>query len=267
MAGPGSLRPSRSFSSAINDLAKNSLRSDHRGGDRERREGKDKEIPRERYFRDNREIAERTSRFRDREQSNRLDEARSNQRHSREDRQYRTERSPNRRRQDRSRSREGGRRREVEKRLPENFTISVRQDGRGRNRENIPRVDARELLDNLRQKKETVTPLGEEQPPPRKKCSFWPNCKSGDACPFVHPTQPCKYFPNCTHAAECLFLHPSLPCRFQDRCMNETCNYQHSAPFASVPAYRMNAAAHPITITCRFHPNCANINCPYVHPV
>lgn len=264
MTGPSSLRPSRSFSSAINDLAKNSLRSDRR--DRQRDEGeKDREMRRQ--YRD-REMA-RSSRFsRDREQD-RLDEVHSSRRRTKEDRQYRSDKSPHRHR---SRSRERGRRREGEKRLPENFTISVRQDDtrRGRSRDrtiNNNRVDARELLDNLRQQKETIAL---EEQPPRKKCAFWPNCKSGDACPFVHPTEPCKYFPNCTHAAECLFLHPSLPCRFQDRCMNETCNYQHSAPFASVLSHRMTAAVHsmpPITITCRFHPNCANINCPYVHPV
>ena len=26
-----------------------------------------------------------------------------------------------------------------------------------------------------------------------ERCRFWPNCKNGDTCPYLHPTVPCRW--------------------------------------------------------------------------
>lgn len=100
------------------------------------------------------------------------------------------------------------------------------------------------------------------------RCQYFPNCKSGDNCPFVHPKDPCKYFPNCSFGGQCLYVHPALPCKFQDRCQNPSCNYQHASPATLMhrPRPMKNPYLPPSTILCRFHPKCLNTNCPFVHP-
>lgn len=86
------------------------------------------------------------------------------------------------------------------------------------------------------------------------KCAFFPNCRSGDACPYYHPTRPCVFFPNCSHADRCTFIHPSIPCKYQASCTKPLCNYTHTKSTASM-------------ILCKFYPNCVNANCPFVHPI
>lgn len=104
------------------------------------------------------------------------------------------------------------------------------------------------------------------------KCTFWPNCKTGEACPFVHPSEPCKYFPTCTFGEKCLFIHPVIPCKFQQMCQNPNCNFTHSSPSfmggAGFPgAKAAGAFVPPSTIICRFYPKCMNPSCPFVHPI
>lgn len=134
----------------------------------------------------------------------------------------------------------------------------------------------------------------EEKP---RKCQYWPSCKAGDACPFIHPTEPCRFFPTCSFGDQCIYIHPSLPCRFQDKCANPNCNYQHKSPAVNgqaaltviQPAVQYASYGHPsvaqhhqhhqhmqhgfyyrsaaqATIICRFHPKCANPQCPFLHP-
>lgn len=101
------------------------------------------------------------------------------------------------------------------------------------------------------------------------RCSYWPNCKAGESCPFVHPSEPCKHFPNCAFKDSCLFIHPAIPCKFQDRCQNPTCNYVHSSPATNRPGSFTSLANPfhpPSAITCRFFPNCKNSQCPFLHP-
>lgn len=110
----------------------------------------------------------------------------------------------------------------------------------------------------------------------RTRCTFWPHCKAGDACPYVHPSEPCKHFPNCAYGNKCLFIHPAVACKFQDRCQNPTCNYMHHSPATgsrSLPptvtaafSTANNPYLPPSAITCRFYPNCKNPSCPFVHP-
>lgn len=110
----------------------------------------------------------------------------------------------------------------------------------------------------------------------RTRCTFWPHCKAGDACPYVHPSEPCKHFPSCVYGDKCLFIHPAVPCKFQDRCHNPTCNYMHHSPATgsrSIPPTVVTAFSTannpylpPSAITCRFYPNCKNPSCPFVHP-
>lgn len=106
-----------------------------------------------------------------------------------------------------------------------------------------------------------------ESGPPtiRVKCPYWPNCRAGDSCPNVHPSETCRNFPNCQFGDACTFLHPSIPCKFQEKCQNPLCNYQHR-PMAMAA---MMGAVNPgtSTILCKFYPRCVNINCPYLHPV
>lgn len=99
------------------------------------------------------------------------------------------------------------------------------------------------------------------------KCQYWPNCRAGEACPNVHPSETCKHFPNCQFGDSCTFVHPSIPCKFQEKCQNPLCNYQHRPMAAAVynPLTAMNPSLS--TIQCKFYPRCVNLTCPYLHPV
>ena len=103
------------------------------------------------------------------------------------------------------------------------------------------------------------------------KCQYWPNCRSGDACPNVHPSETCKHFPNCQFGDACTFVHPSIPCKFQEKCQNPLCNYQHRPTAFMNPmipnASMSSSASGSSTILCKFYPRCVNVNCPYLHPV
>ena len=145
-----------------------------------------------------------------------------------------------------------------------------------------------------------------KQSRPPERCRFWPNCKTGDSCPFVHPTQPCKAFPNCRFGARCLYLHPD--CKFDMACLNPECPYTHrgvktpSAPTpmnvvpnptaASQPGEMEATAVENAQVTpadstaakvvpaptatpqagpggvpqCKFFPNCTNPFCMFSHP-
>ncbi|XP_064394798.1 zinc finger CCCH domain-containing protein 14-like [Halichondria panicea] len=62
----------------------------------------------------------------------------------------------------------------------------------------------------------------------RERCRFWPNCKNGDSCSYIHPTVPCKLFPDCKYGKRCLYVHPQ--CKFDSRCTRSDCPYLHTAP-------------------------------------
>ncbi|KAI9288376.1 hypothetical protein BC943DRAFT_316385 [Umbelopsis sp. AD052] len=130
----------------------------------------------------------------------------------------------------------------------------------------------------------------------RVRCTFWPNCKKGDECPFWHPRTLCRDFPNCPKAAnECLYVHPEIAksedakpnCRYWPNCTNPRCPYPH--PLGNAKANKRNPTpcrdgdnctrpgchfTHPrdnlsaSSTLCRFGPNCQRYpDCPFEHPI
>lgn len=61
----------------------------------------------------------------------------------------------------------------------------------------------------------------------KERCKYWPNCRQGDKCEFVHPSSPCEMFPHCKFGEKCLYLHPN--CKFGSSCTKRDCPYSHAA--------------------------------------
>ncbi|XP_054617542.1 zinc finger CCCH domain-containing protein 14 isoform X2 [Dunckerocampus dactyliophorus] len=99
-----------------------------------------------------------------------------------------------------------------------------------------------------------------------ERCKFWPVCKSGDECPYHHPTRICKTFPTCKFGDKCLFIHPN--CKYDARCSKPDCPFTHvsrrgvSAP----PPARPVAPSTQMASLCRFFPQCKKMDCPFYHP-
>jgi hypothetical protein len=102
----------------------------------------------------------------------------------------------------------------------------------------------------------------------KERCKYWPSCRHGEKCEFVHPTTNCEKFPHCKFGEKCLFLHPT--CKFGSSCTRRDCVYTH-APASKAVASRITATS-PVKMTgqpmqtCKFFPNCANVNCTFYHP-
>lgn len=87
------------------------------------------------------------------------------------------------------------------------------------------------------------------------KCTFWPNCKQGDQCKFLHPGQVSmaiakEIAPTVVPKPKLVFMPPPVapaPCRYGSSCTNPMCTFQHPIP-------------------CRFGDLCGKPGCPYVHP-
>ncbi|XP_076252799.1 nuclear polyadenosine RNA-binding 2 isoform X1 [Rhynchophorus ferrugineus] len=94
----------------------------------------------------------------------------------------------------------------------------------------------------------------------KERCKYWPNCRQGDKCEFVHPTQNCEAFPNCKFGDRCLFLHPK--CKFGNSCTKRDCPYDHNKLLSNA---KSNVASTTLQ-NCRFFPNCTNPSCPFYHP-
>ncbi|VDP68624.1 unnamed protein product [Schistosoma mattheei] len=60
-----------------------------------------------------------------------------------------------------------------------------------------------------------------------ERCKFWPNCRNGSSCQYIHPTEPCQLFPRCKFGATCTFVHP--PCRYGALCSRPDCAFTHSS--------------------------------------
>ncbi|XP_072175729.1 uncharacterized protein [Diadema setosum] len=107
----------------------------------------------------------------------------------------------------------------------------------------------------------------------KERCKFWPACKNGSDCPYIHPSKPCRTFPNCKFGDKCLFIHPN--CKFDATCMNPSCPYTHATrtkpaqviiqtpPVRAVPRFKPTLQSKTV---CKFHPNCRNVKCPFLHP-
>uniref|UniRef100_A0A8W7PK10 Zinc finger CCCH domain-containing protein 14 n=1 Tax=Anopheles coluzzii TaxID=1518534 RepID=A0A8W7PK10_ANOCL len=114
----------------------------------------------------------------------------------------------------------------------------------------------------------------------KERCKYFPNCRQGDACEFLHPNTPCKAFPSCKFGDKCLYLHPM--CKYDQTCHRLDCNFMHSKsassgtsggrsapPIASsvVPVQNYKTiSAKPLPPVCKFYPNCVNTQCQFLHP-
>lgn len=205
----------------------------------------------ERYSRNER--SERLSERYDRDDRN----ERSGEPRSYNESRYPRDRSPNRnsRRVIRSSAEEGGKVQKIK--LSVDFDREERSSVGGR-RTTAQKSNFKKIDDNSESASNSVIKV---------KCQYWPNCRAGDACPNVHPTETCKNFPNCQFGDSCTFVHPSIPCKFQEKCQNPLCNYQHRPMAMSHVSHGMSTNPSLSTILCKFYPRCVNINCPYLHPV
>lgn len=61
----------------------------------------------------------------------------------------------------------------------------------------------------------------------KEKCKYWPLCRQGEKCEFVHPTTQCKMFPQCKFGDKCLYIHPN--CKFESSCTRKDCPYSHAS--------------------------------------
>ncbi|KAG5870483.1 hypothetical protein JTB14_001677 [Gonioctena quinquepunctata] len=66
----------------------------------------------------------------------------------------------------------------------------------------------------------------------KERCKYWPGCRQGDKCEFIHPTSICEMFPNCKFGEKCMYLHPK--CKFGSGCTKRDCPYSHTESTASV---------------------------------
>ncbi|KAK4298498.1 hypothetical protein Pmani_029164 [Petrolisthes manimaculis] len=106
----------------------------------------------------------------------------------------------------------------------------------------------------------------------KERCKYWPVCKSGESCPYHHPTVSCKSFPGCKFGDKCLFIHPN--CLYDAACTRIGCPYTHASArnfaLASVTANQkhkvMAPRSGPSKVKCKFFPKCTNMSCPFLHP-
>nr|XP_022919135.1 zinc finger CCCH domain-containing protein 14 [Onthophagus taurus] len=95
----------------------------------------------------------------------------------------------------------------------------------------------------------------------KERCKYWPGCRQGEKCEFVHPSTACKAFPQCKFGDKCLYVHPN--CKFESSCTRRDCPYNHSA------LNKSTVSRTPVQIqvqTCKFYPNCTNVHCTFFHP-
>ncbi|GMS80540.1 hypothetical protein PENTCL1PPCAC_2715, partial [Pristionchus entomophagus] len=61
----------------------------------------------------------------------------------------------------------------------------------------------------------------------QERCKFFPNCKEGDTCIYLHPaTRHCTNFPRCSFGSRCMYTHPK--CKFDAACNNPACPFTHT---------------------------------------
>ncbi|XP_066145048.1 zinc finger CCCH domain-containing protein 14 isoform X3 [Euwallacea fornicatus] len=95
----------------------------------------------------------------------------------------------------------------------------------------------------------------------KERCKYWPTCRHGDKCEFVHPAENCQMFPQCSYGDKCLFLHPN--CKFGPSCTKRDCVYNHVSKSAiSGPKILISSVGQ----TCKFYPNCTSLSCQFYHP-
>ncbi|KAB7494438.1 Zinc finger CCCH domain-containing protein 14 [Armadillidium nasatum] len=100
-----------------------------------------------------------------------------------------------------------------------------------------------------------------------ERCRYWPACKEGTACIFIHPSKICNTFPNCRFGEKCLYIHPN--CKFDGACTKLNCPFTHSVSRSlAIPTpVATKAKINPKSkIKCKYYPKCTDMNCPFMHP-
>ncbi|KAL7061761.1 hypothetical protein AAHC03_0812 [Spirometra sp. Aus1] len=100
-------------------------------------------------------------------------------------------------------------------------------------------------------------PKRENIPSTLERCKYWPSCRNGASCQYMHPKEECQSFPNCRFGDRCLYFHPA--CKFGAGCSRLGCPFSH----AGQPP---NIATQTLGVLCRFYPRCKNAACPFLHP-
>ncbi|KAJ8945431.1 hypothetical protein NQ318_009887 [Aromia moschata] len=108
----------------------------------------------------------------------------------------------------------------------------------------------------------------------KERCKYWPGCRQGDKCEFVHPSTNCEMFPHCKFGDKCLYLHPA--CKFGSSCTKRDCLYSHvistKAIGKAMTSSRIGSSGLPVKVSvatlqnCKYYPNCTNTSCPFYHP-
>uniref|UniRef100_A0A182ITY7 Zinc finger CCCH domain-containing protein 14 n=1 Tax=Anopheles atroparvus TaxID=41427 RepID=A0A182ITY7_ANOAO len=115
----------------------------------------------------------------------------------------------------------------------------------------------------------------------KDRCKYFPTCRQGESCEFLHPSTPCKAFPSCKFGDKCLYLHPM--CKYDLTCHRLDCNFMHTKSSSAVASSSSLAApplassvvpvqnyktisAKPLPPLCKYYPNCVNSQCPFYHP-
>ncbi|VDL97007.1 unnamed protein product [Schistocephalus solidus] len=90
-----------------------------------------------------------------------------------------------------------------------------------------------------------------------ERCKYWPSCRNGASCQYMHPKEECQNFPNCRFGDRCLYFHPA--CKFGAGCSRLGCPFSHAGQPPSI-------ATQTLGVLCRFYPRCKNAACPFLHP-
>lgn len=113
----------------------------------------------------------------------------------------------------------------------------------------------------------------------KERCKYFPHCRQGDSCEFLHPSTSCKAFPACKFGDKCLYIHPM--CKYDKTCHRLDCSFMHTKPMTAhgsvlaapplassvVPVQNYKSiSAKPLPAMCKYYPACANGMCPYYHP-
>ncbi|XP_069679591.1 zinc finger CCCH domain-containing protein 14 [Periplaneta americana] len=104
-----------------------------------------------------------------------------------------------------------------------------------------------------------------------ERCKYWPACRLGDKCDYLHPTVSCKSFPSCKFGDKCLYIHPN--CKFDASCTRRDCPFTHASPrnmsgSVSTAGVKVRPAASTRVSqqVCKFFPKCSNVSCRFLHP-
>ncbi|XP_045481171.1 zinc finger CCCH domain-containing protein 14 isoform X1 [Harmonia axyridis] len=100
----------------------------------------------------------------------------------------------------------------------------------------------------------------------KEKCKYYPSCKNGERCEFIHPAKMCEQFPYCKFGDKCLYIHPN--CKFGNSCTKRGCPFVHLNEYGAknaISAVPVKTQVLTVQI-CKFFPKCTNLSCSFFHP-